>query len=54
VLFYSLEILTETFPILSPIEPYVINVNGSSFKVPIIMFECKMNLNFSTDFSNIF
>ena len=50
MLFYSLEMLKETFPILSPIEPYVINIYRSSCKVPIIMFECKLNLNFLDGF----
>jgi hypothetical protein len=46
VLFYSLEILTETFPILSPVEPYIINVHISTCKVPIILVECKLNFKF--------
>jgi hypothetical protein len=46
VLFYSLEILTETFPILRTIKHNVINVHRSSCKVPIILVECKLNLNF--------
>jgi len=46
VLFYSLQLLSETFPILRPIKHYVINVHISSCKVPIILVGCKLNWNF--------
>jgi hypothetical protein len=48
VLFFT--ILSETFPILRRIEQYVINVHISSCKVPILLFECELNLDFLAGF----
>jgi len=51
VLFYSLQLLSQIFPILRPIRHYVVNVSRLSCKVPIILFECKWHLNILDGFS---
>jgi hypothetical protein len=50
VLFYSLHLLSETFPFLRPYEHYVNNVHRSSCTVPVILVECKLHLNFLDGF----
>ena len=50
MLLHSLQLLPETFPILIPIQHYVINLHRSLCKVPIILVECKLNLNFLDEF----
>jgi len=50
VLFYSLQLLSQTFPILRPSEHYVINVSRSACKVFIILVESKLHLNFLDGF----
>ena len=50
MLFYSLQLLSETLPTLRPTEHYVINVHRSSCKVHIILVEWKLHLNFLDGF----
>ena len=50
MLFYSLQLLSQTFPILIPSEHYVIDVSRSACKVFIILVECKLHLNFLDGF----